>query len=234
MMKERIRRYLILIMGVVVGFTNFTKAFGDIYDVKENKKISVTISKSGINRISNPPYKIKQIVGDDSKYTIKSDDDGSNIYILPQNKLVDSFEITIKNNIGQIFDLELKPVLGKSKIIILRNQDLALSKEKKQEDIAHMLSAMKELVTDKFYVQDIKKRFFKIGKLRAEQIKLYRWQDLKGGVFVIRNKGKQSASIEFLEFINQFENVEAYFINKHDLAPGESTNLLIVQQRNSR
>jgi len=57
-----------------------TIASAETYQAQTSEPLQIKISKSGLNRISNPPYKITQVTGDDSKFRLKYDEDGANIY----------------------------------------------------------------------------------------------------------------------------------------------------------
>jgi hypothetical protein len=46
-------------------------ASGKTYQAQDNEPLQIKISKTGLNRISNPPYKIMQVTGDDSKFRLK-------------------------------------------------------------------------------------------------------------------------------------------------------------------
>ena len=83
-------------------------ACGETYQAKVNEKLQIKISKSSLNRISNPPYKITQVTGDDSKFRLKYDEDGANIYFMPLGSIGENIEISIRNNAGFVQDLELQ------------------------------------------------------------------------------------------------------------------------------
>lgn len=74
---------MIRVIKQIIASSILLQAFiveAELYKFSPEKKLSFEISKSGLNRISNPPYKITQLTGDDSKFRIKYDEDGSNIF----------------------------------------------------------------------------------------------------------------------------------------------------------
>ena len=98
----RIKIWLIII---IMSFS-INKILAKDYRYNPNKKLHIEISKSGLNRISNPPYKISQVVGDESNFKLQHDEKGNNIYIIPVGKIGSSFEISLINDGGFVQDIE--------------------------------------------------------------------------------------------------------------------------------
>ena len=205
-------------------------AFADTYQAEIDKRLRVKISKSGLNRISNPPYKITQVTGDDSKYRLKYDEDGTNIYFMPLNSVGENTEISIKNNAGFVQDLELlvSDISGQS--IIIDGKTSLIAEHTEKSDIAQMLRAMKDNVNSKFYVQSILKKFNNIGILTVEQSKIYKYKNLTGGVFEIRNPGKSTITLDVSIFAKQFDNVKSSHPGLSIIEPNKTINVLIVQK----
>ena len=77
-------------------------------EVEKEHKIYMDISKTGLNKISNPPYKITDVIGDSSTFEIQSKMDGEYIYLTPKVRVDEHIEISIKNNIGKLIEFVFK------------------------------------------------------------------------------------------------------------------------------
>ena len=206
-------------------------ASGETYQAQVNDPLQIKISKSGLNRISNPPYKITQVTGDDSKFRLKYDEDGTNIYFMPLSAVGENVEISIRNNAGITQDLELQvsDIKGKS-IIIDGKTNLKLERIQKS-DIAEMLRAMKDNVQGKFYVQNTKQQKLKsIGILKVEQSKIYKYKNLAGGVFEITNPTKSPITLDVSIFARSFDNVKSFYPNLSTIEPKKTITVLVVQK----
>jgi hypothetical protein len=200
-----------------------------VYRYQSDAKLSLKISKSGLNRISNPPYKITQLTGDESKFRIKYDEDGSNIYFMPLVKVGDVIEVSIKNNIGHIQDLEftIDNIKGKS-IVIDGKANLNMDKMQKS-NVAQMLRAMKDNVDSKFYVQKANQNLGSINNLQVKQTKIYRYKELAGGVFELKNNTKREIALNNREFAKRFDKVKSFYPETSIIRPKQTSTLLIVQ-----
>jgi len=200
-----------------------------VYRYQPEAKLSLKISKSGLNRISNPPYKITQLTGDESKFRIKYDEDGSNIYFMPLVKVGDVIEVSIKNNVGHIQDLEFSVANIKGKSIVIDGMaNLNIDKIQKS-DVAQMLRAMKDNVDSKFYVQTINQSLGSIKNLQVKQTKIYRYKELAGGVFELKNNTKQEIVLNNREFAKRFDKVKSFYPETSVIRPRQTSTLLIVQ-----
>lgn len=202
----------------------------ETYQPQGNEPLQIKISKSGLNRISNPPYQITQVTGDDSKFRLKYDEDGANIYFMPLSAVGENVEISIKNNIGHTQDLVLQvsDIKGKS-IIIDGKTNLKLERIEKS-DIAEMLRAMKDNAQGKFYVQNTKQKLDNIGVLKVEQSKIYKYKNLLGGVFEITNPTKNSITLDVSIFATGFDNVKSSYPSLSVIAPQQTITVLVVQK----
>jgi hypothetical protein len=205
-----------------------------LYKYQPEEKLNLEISKSGLNRISNPPYKIIQLTGDESKFRIKYDEDGSNIYFMPLVKIGDIIEVSIKNNVGHIQDLELKVANIKGRSIVIDGKSgLNLDKAQKT-NVAQMLRAMKDNVESKFYVQDTNKKLGSINNLQVKQTKIYRYKGLAGGVFEIKNNTKQVVVLNHIDFAKRFDRVKSFYPQVSKVSPKQTVTLLVVQEREGK
>ncbi len=242
-------KYLLLPVtaGVIVSMLLATASvsFGYKLTAAPDHRLLVKISKSGLNRISNSPYQIVQVTGDDSTYRLKSDEDGQNIYLMPLKDIDEKIEISIKNNIGGVQDLELlvSNIKGQSIDIDSKTQPL-LSHQYQQKELKAMLAAMEADISGKYYAQKIKQQrvagqqvaeqnLGKLDDLEVRQTRLYKWKDFVGGVFVIKNKTRYRQKIDQAGFIKRFDHVLASFVSSKSLAPNQSARFLVIQKLNN-
>lgn len=205
-------------------------AFAEIYQAETDKRLRVKISKSGLNRITNPPYKITQVTGDDSKFRLKYDEDGTNIYFMPLGTVGENIEISIKNNAGFVQDLELIVANIKGRSIIIDGKTSLIKADIEKSDIAQMLRAMKDNKKAQFYVQTTKKKLNNIGVLSVEQSKMYKYQNLAGGVFEISNSSKTPVTLDISIFAEGFDNVKSSYPDIVLIAPQQTISVLVVQK----
>lgn len=205
-------------------------ASGETYQAQDNEPLQIKISKSGLNRISNPPYKITQVTGDDSKFRLKYDEDGTNIYFMPLSSVGENVEISIRNNAGITQDLELQVSNIKGKSIIIDGKTNLKLERIEKSDIAQMLRAMKDNVQGKFYVQSTKQKLDNIGVLKVGQSKIYKYKNLAGGVFEITNPTKSPITLDVSIFARSFDNVKSFYPNLSTIEPKETITVLVVQK----
>lgn len=205
-------------------------ASSEVYQPRPEEKLKVKISKSGLNRISNPPYKIVQVTGDDSKFKLKYDEDGTNIYFMPLSKIDENIEISIKNNAGFVQDLELLVSNIKGRSIIIDGKTSTILELIEKNDIAHMLRAMKDNINGKFYVQSANQILQSIGDITVKQIKTYKYKDLVGGVFELSNPTKNLVKLDISNFAKQFNNVKSSYPSLAEVYPKQQITVLIVQK----
>lgn len=166
-------------------------ANAEIYQFKGGEKLKIKISKAGLNRISNPPYKIVQVTGDDSKFRLKYDDDGTNIYFMPIVPVGESCEISIKNNAGFVQDVELIVNNIKGRSVIIDSKTTSKLENLQLSNISEMLRAMRDDKEDRFYVQTRRQKLDNFDSLKVMQKKIYKYKNLVGGVFEIKNPTKK-------------------------------------------
>jgi len=206
-------------------------ASGKTYQAQDNEPLQIKISKTGLNRISNPPYKITQVTGDDSKFRLKYDEDGTNIYFMPLSSVGENIEISIKNNAGITQDLELQVSDIKGKSIIIEGKTSLNLERVQKSDVAGMLRAMKDNVERKFYVQNTnRQKLSYIGILKVEQSKIYKYKNLAGGVFEITNPTKNSITLDVSIFAKSFDNVKSFYPNLSIIEPKKTITVLVVQK----
>ena len=217
-------RRIIFVLFLWVHIAN-----GEIYRAEDCEPLRIKISKSGLNRITNPPYRITQVTGDEGKFRLKYDEDGTNIYIIPLAGVGENIEISIRNNVGSTLDLELlvSNIKGRS-IIIDGKTDLNTDRGRKS-DIADMLRAMKDNVSGKFYVRQGKRELDNIGALKVTQSKTYKYKNLAGGIFEVTNPTKTPITLDVSILAKRFDNVKSFYPDLSTIEPKKSITVFVVQ-----
>ena len=189
------------------------------------------ISQGGLNRLSNWPYQIIQVTGDQSAYRLEYDEDGSNIFLMPLKKVGEKIELSIRNNAGLTQDLELEvaPIKGQSIQIESRPRPSDGQSNEELNDVQQILSAMLGARADKFYVQDLH-QVGHLDNLEIIQTKLYRWQHLRGGVLIVRNQSQEAQFLGSARLLPQFSRVIASYGTDQWLAAGQVGYVLLVQK----
>ena len=223
-------KYLISSVAITL-LCSASFALAQKYQAVPDGRLTAKVSKSGLNRISNWPYQIVQVTGDDSSFRLKSDEDGKNIYLMPLGNVGDKIEISIKNNAGFVQDLELEVAAIKGQSIAIDNNKIHnVSKKLQQQILSQMLQAMRSFEVGKFYVQNTKKTLDSIDNLSVVQTKLYKWQDLVGGIFVVTNNTPAAQSVNIARFIKRFDHVLTSFVTSEKLAPKQSGHIFVIQK----
>lgn len=201
-----------------------------------NSRIHIKISKLGLNRISNSPYKIIQVTGDDNLFRIENDEDGQNVYFIPLTDIGSKIEISLRNNASQIQDLVLEVADIEGQSIDIQNfSESFISKFEEKYDIALMLKSMQLDIKDKFFVQHIKSVLLDdINEFCIIQTKLYQWKALKGGVYRITNKSNKQKEFELKAFLSKFKNPLASYPKDVSFKAGESKLFFIIQKNVKR
>ena len=227
---EQMNKYLISSVAITL-LCSASFALAQKYQAVPDGRLTAKVSKSGLNRISNWPYQIVQVTGDDSAFRLKSDEDGKNIYLMPLRPVGDKIEISIKNNAGFVQDLELEVAAIKGQSIAVDSNKIHnVSKTLQQQTLRQMLQAMRSFAVDKFYVQNTKKALDSIHNIDVVQTKLYKWQDLIGGVFVVNNNTSLEQTIDLPSFVKRFDNVLTSFVTSEKLVPKQSGHIFVIQK----
>lgn len=218
-------------LATLVLTCSTSSALAQKYQAIPDGCLTAKVSKAGLNRISNWPYQIVQVTGDDSTFRLKSDEDGKNIYLMPLKGIGDRIEISIKNNAGFVQDLELEVsnIKGQS-IAIDSNKVISVSQKLRQQNLAQMLQAMRANEVSKFYVQNTKKELDNIDNLSVVQTKIYKWQDLVGGVFNVVNNTREEQEVNLSEFTRRFDNVLTSFMTSEKLGPRQTGYIFVIQK----
>lgn len=195
-----------------------------------NKAIELSVSKGGLNRITYSPYKIIQVTGDEGKYRLKYDEDGSSIYLMPLVDVGEVIEVSLRNNAGQVQDLHLKVANKKGSSLVIDGAYIPASEKANKDIAAKMLRAMKEGKEGIFYVQVNQQNLDDVGKLHVKQIRTYQYKNLRGGVFAICNKTRLVHSFSKENFNKRFSNVIASYPANITVKPKRTALFYLVQK----
>lgn len=195
-----------------------------------NKVMKLSVSKGGLNRITYSPYKIIQVTGDESKYRIKYDEDGSSIYLMPLVDVGEVIEVSIRNNAGQVQDLHLKVASKKGSSLVIDGAYVPASEKANKDIAAKMLRAMKDNQQGIFYVQKHKQGLGNINGLNITQIRTYQYKNIKGGVFAISNITKDKQIFSKEDFNKKFSNVIASYPANITVKPKRTELFYLVQK----
>lgn len=196
---------------------------------EEGHKIHMQLSKTGLNRISNPPYKITDVIGDSSKFRLQSDTDGANIYLMPMGRVGEHIEISIKNNIGKVQDFDFKIADIKGQIIVVEDKQITENSfSVLKKDISQMLQSMRNGQKGKFFVEKINQLVIGAGSHRITALDSYKWKDIKGVRFEIENTKNTKIAVEDFWFPKRWKSVMVHWSSARYLEPKEKALILMI------
>lgn len=178
------------------------------FKLNSEDRIKTQISKSSLNRITMLPHRITQVTGDESKYKLKFDEDGSNIYIMPTGKIGETIELSIKSTAHLVQDLllEVAGIAGKS--IYLQHVNPFKEEDKiVDSEIKLMLKSMMSGKKGKYYVQGANRIIANKLSLDIKQVQTYRWGNVVGAVIDIENKSKLPVNISEQDVASLYQKV---------------------------
>jgi hypothetical protein len=203
---------------------------GCIHKYVPGQVIKATISKTGLNRLSNPPYKITQVTGDESKYRLKHDEDGLSIYIMPLGDIGEDIEISIRNNAGFVQDLLLKVRDVQGRAIIIDGKQAKTGEDIKTSLVSQMFRAMKDNIADIFYVQSGALQLADNQGFKTNQIKTYQYKNLRGGVFELQNTRNEVVNFSGKIFARDFDKVIGVYPDEAVIMPREKVKVMMIQE----
>jgi hypothetical protein len=184
------------------------------FKLNSQNRIKTQISKSGLNRITMLPHRITQVTGDESKYKLKFDEDGSNIYIMPTGKVGETIELSIKSSTNLVQDmlLEVVDIAGRS---IYLQQDNSADEGGKliNSEIKYMLRSMMSGERGKYYIQVSNRKIANKLNLDIRQVQTYRWGNMIGVVIDIENKSNLPVNISEQDIASFYQKVRAVSID---------------------
>ena len=136
---------------------------------KSGERIRAILSSSSINRISFDKSPIAQIVGDESEYSVLTDDMGINIFLIPKVPAGEKIELTLISTTGAIADLTLHVADISGQVIEIgkgtSTGELLEHEKDSMNEIANMLRYMIKDEPGKYYIKQVKR---KITSIKAQ------------------------------------------------------------------
>jgi len=217
---------------VLTLFTAISCYGAEIVPKSDSKQIHVEISKSGNNRITASPYRIKEIIGDISRYELIHDKSG-NVFIIPKVDIGYVIELTVVTTDEKIWDLALEVRNIESKAIILRSEKSSnsLQEQKEQSRMIDMFKSMMSNNEAGYYVQNINRLIpnKSDASVLLTQIKTYRLEHLTGLVISIHNNGTETKLLSEGDFSKLFKGTMGVsIIGGGIMPPGAKGKILIV------
>ena len=204
--------------------------------VEDGEEFTAQISKTDINRIKVAGDRIRSVQNNEGELTISRDDKLGEIYIRTtastENRPLNLF-ITTEQNFT--YKALLYPKAIPSEQIIIKNDNTLASsdlevakitKDSYQTQIIALLKAMRlKKKLDGYQVKQ-ERRWLDLGDLGMRRISTYKGQNFMGEIFTLRNITSRVIQLEEKIF---FKNgVRAVKIEKANLLPGETTEILVV------
>jgi len=184
------------------------------FKLNSQNRIKTQISKSGLNRITMLPHRITQVTGDESKYKLKFDKDGSNIYIMPTGKVGETIELSIKSTTNLVQDmlLEVAGIAGRS-ICLQHYNHTDKNSGLINSEIKSMLRSMMSREKGKYYMQASNRAIANKLDLEIRQVQTYRWGNMIGAVIDIENKSNLPVNISEQDIAALYQRVRAVSID---------------------
>jgi hypothetical protein len=202
--------------------------------IKYIKPIDLTISASGVNRISLAPHIITTIWGDGSEYSATLSNNGSELFIT--SKVPENSKIVLAVGLagGKVVDLMLNTVKASvPKIINLNLQNVESKSEMLKIAAKQMLKAMRMQSKGKYYVREVSNQIqmSATNSLLAKQERIYQFGNLIGTSLTLQNKGKSAVSVNALSLVKAFKDVVAVQVDNVILTTGQKTKAFLVMQK---
>lgn len=194
----RAKAIVILLLNSIFSGSSYANSL-EASKVRE----SYIIGKSGLNRITMLPHKIVSVAGDNSQYKLQSDKDGSSIYIMPIAKPNQKIELSVRSDVGQIKDLQLKVVSGHGRTIKLNNPKKLDNLQEQKAEIKRMISSMQKKEKGDYRVRKLNRNIANNYKLKITQKASYQYKDLRGAVLEVKPTRLYGKSIIFPSDLNE-------------------------------
>lgn len=207
--------------------------------IEYKQPAQLTISSTGINRISIAPFIATTIWGDSAEYSALLSHNGSELFLTSKLEAGKSFALAVQLAGGRVIDLLLHTVKAdRPKIIRLDLENESFAKREDALEIKQLLNAMMSKEKGKYYVMQSKKAV-KINtegneifaSLNAEQKMVYRFGNLVGVVLTLKNKGKKEVSIDAKSLSKVFKGVLAVSLHSQLLKSGGSMEAFLVLRK---
>lgn len=198
----------LLRLALIILLTSMPKLGVAMYfEAELGERQVLNISKEGINRITMMPHRIIQVTGDENKYILYTDTDGSNIYIVPICQVGDVIELSIKTSTNVTEDINLMVTDGTGQVIHLKrikNADKGANIE-----IKKMIDTMQRSKIKKYFVRNMNRPINNKLGVDIKQTKSYGYGNLIGAVLEVDNLCDLSIELRERDFLNLFKNSKA-------------------------
>ena len=179
---------------------------------QETVRQKVAISKNGLNRINFGSSAVREVIGDKNKYQLLKDTGSRNIFILPKGDVGEKFDVTFIDTSGRATDVEFvvieKTAMSYTMGVESNNFELIVDEERTLA--LKMLKAMRLGIKGQFYVY--KTEYELINKVLSKLLptikildaKTYKYGEMTGLVFEIKNNGKLPFKPSAIDFEQMF------------------------------
>ena len=218
----------------VSGCVLIVNAQKPFYKARMVSRVSATITKSGLNRISLMPEIIEQIISDETQCKIILDEAGISVYITPLVDVGQTINLSIRTTVGNVQDIKLLVQEGKTGKTILLNSEEYRRKAAYDSARACIENLLNDIIyginIDKYYVKQYDYNINNIYGLNILHKRSYFYNKYQGVELEIKACGRNSIEISEEMFMKLFKNVHAVVLGKNIslLQPGEVIKVLIV------
>lgn len=213
-------------------------AIAQHYEVSDGDTIRVRIASREINRMLVDGGRINKVWGSSGILEIKPDKDNGEIYVKPTDNAKESFSFYIRDDQGATYtvvatqsDIASQTITVKPKFKIIRN-----SKSRTDPYILKIKKLIKEMALRK------EKTEYRVGS-HDKEVKLWKdvdirlqrsyvSKDIRGEVYLIRNKTQKKMRFNESEFLGFGANVRAVSLDKLELEGEEAATLYVVRSGN--
>ncbi len=207
--------------------------------IEYKQPAQVTISSTGINRISIAPFIATTIWGDSAQYSALLSHNGSELFLTSKLEAGKSFALALQLAGGRVIDLLLHTVeADRPKIVRLNLQGDSFAKSEETLEIKQLLNAMMSKEKGKYYVIQSKKAVKMNAEnnetfvsLNVQQNMVYRFGNFVGIVLTLQNKSKNEISVDAKSLAKAFKGVLAVSLHNQLLKSGSNMEAFLVLRK---
>lgn len=207
--------------------------------IEYKQPAQVTISSTGINRISIAPFIATTIWGDSAQYSALLSHNGSELFLTSKLEAGKSFALALQLAGGRVIDLLLHTVeADRPKIVRLNLQVESFAKSEETLEIKQLLNAMMSKEKGKYYVIESKKAVKMNAEnnetfvsLNVQQNMVYRFGNFVGIVLTLQNKSKNEISVDAKSLAKAFRGVLAVSLHNQHLKSGSNMEAFLVLRK---
>jgi hypothetical protein len=207
--------------------------------IEYKQPVQLTISSSGINRISLYPFIATTIWGDAAEYSALLSHNGSELFLTSKLEAGKSFALAVQLAGGRVIDLLFNTIeCDRPKIVHLDLLNKSFASSERTSEIKQLIEAMISKEKGKYYVVESRKKVklnadsnAPLASLVAEQTAIYRYGDLIGVVLTLQNKDKKDVLIEAKSLSKAFKGVLAVSLHNQLLKKGGNMEAFLVLRK---